>query len=237
MPSKIVLYLGHNTEKIMWRTIYFVGVLALSFAVLLVSCEKDNLITNVPHNLPVDSNWGKGEPDSLVAEFYFRGKIDSVLYTFQDSLGGYYNLAYDSGYIKCDDTNKVFYGQSFGMYTQTGLSSLDIKFLKCLSDTADQASIDSLLYLGAYPYGSSNLLNTVAGVEITWVDGSGKVWKTLPNSGNKVDDSFVIKSINLAPTDSIGNLVLFGTMNVHLYNSTEYITIEGGEFNLQYGVY
>ncbi len=215
--------------------IVFIAATSLGFG--LFSCQKDNLVTDVPHNIPPDFNWGQGEPDSIVSDFYFQGKIGGVLNTFQDSIGDYYNLAYDSGYIQCEDTNKVFYGQGFGIYTLTGRSSLDIKFLKCLSDTSDPASIDSLLYLGAYPYGSSNLLNTVPGVEITWVDASGKVWKTLPGTGSSADDSFVIKSINPAPSDSIGNLVLFGTMNVHLYNSTESITVEGGVFNLQYGVY
>ena len=219
------------------KNIFTLVVVAFSIGFGMISCQKDNLITDVPHSQPTDPNWGKQEPDSIVADFYFKGKIDSQIVAYQDSLGGYYNLAYDSGYTKCADTNYVFYGQGFGIYTMSGMASLDIKLLRCIGDTSQQAGKDSLLYIGAYPYGSTDLLNTVSGVEITWVDASGKVWKTLPGSGSKTDDSFVITSVIPAPTDSIGSLVLFGSMNVHLYNATESIVIENGEFNLQYGIY
>lgn len=225
------------------KNIFTLVVVSLIVGFGMVSCQKDNLVTNVPHNIPTDPNWGKGEPDSLVAPFWFRGKIDSQLVTFQDSIDNYYNLAYelaDSGNPYCDST--IFFGQGFGMYTLNGTESLDIKILGCVSDTgktaADTASMDSILYIGAYPYGNSDNFSPSRGVEITWVDPGGKKWKTKPGTGANNNDSFVILGVAPAlPTDSIGFLIVTGTMNVHLYNETESIFIESGEFILQYGVY
>ena len=222
------------------KNIFTLFVVSIGIGFAFVSCQKDNLITDVPHNQPTDPNWGKGEPDPLVAPFYFRGKIDSTLYTLQDSIKGMYNLAYeiaDSGNALCDTPN-IFFGLGFGMYTLTGSSSLDIKIMNCVADTADTTAMETILYVGAYPYGNSDFFSAASGVEVSWVDAKGKLWRTLPGSGSSNDDTFVIKSISPAlPTDSIGYLIVTGTMNVHLYNATESIIIERGEFILQYGVY
>ena len=234
-------YIWALYTELKMKNIFTLVIVSISIGFAMVSCQKDNLITNVPHNQPTDPNWGQGEPDSIVAPFYFVGKIDSQLYTFQDSINGYYNLAYefaDSGNVFCDSPNVIFYGQGFGMYTAGGTSSLDIKIMNCIADSADTVSTESILYIGSYPYGNSDFFSNSPGVEISWKDANGKLWKTLTGSGSSNDDTFVINSVSPAlPTDSIGYLIVTGEMTVHLYNATESIVIERGEFILQYGVY
>jgi hypothetical protein len=211
-------------------------LLVLAFVIGLAACQKDTLVTDIPHNQDPDMTWGRGDSVPLVTDFYFRGKIDSALYTLQDSIGGFYNLVFDSTYVGCSDTT-TFYGQLTGMYTLGLNNTLEIKFLKCIEDPTDDADKKSLLYAGTYPYGDSEVLNQINGVEISWVDGNGKVWRSLQGSGSSNDDSFVVKIIGANPGDGLGEKLIIGTMDVHLYNATESIYIEGGEFSFQYGVY
>ena len=202
----------------------------------IIACQKDTLVTDVPHNQPPDLGWGVGDSIPLVTRFYFRGKIDSVLYTLQDSINGSYNLVFDSTYSSCSDTT-TFYGQLTGMYTLGMTNTLEVKFLKCIEDPTDLTDQRSLIFKGTYPYGSSASLNQIEGVEISWVDKFGKIWKSLPGSGSSKDDSFVVLKIDPNPGNGLGESLIEGTMDVHLYNATDAIHIEGGEFGFQYGVY
>ena len=202
----------------------------------VVACQKDTLVTDVPHNQDPDINWGKGDSVPIVTDFYFVGKIDSTKYTLQDSINGFYNLVFDSTYSICSDTT-TFYGQLTGMYTLGLNNTLEIKFLKCIEDPTDNADKKSLIYTGTYPYGDSTPFNQIDGVEISWVDDNGTVWKSLPGSGSSQDDSFIVLGISANPGDGLGDNLIEGTMDVHLYNATESIRIEGGQFKFQYGVY
>lgn len=213
---------------------YFVLILALGLG--LIACQKDTLVTDVIHNQEPDPNWGKGDSTPIVTDFYFIGKIDSTLYTLQDSIDGFYNLVFDSTYSVCTDTT-TFHGQITGMYTLGLTNTLEIKFLKCIEDPTDDADKKSIMFTGAYPYGSSTPFNQIDGVEISWVDESGRVWKSLPGSGSSKNDSFVILGISPNPGNGLGDNLIEGTMNVHLYNETNSIQIEGGQFKFQYGVY
>jgi hypothetical protein len=213
--------------------------LLLVFTVLTVgffSCQKDTLVTDVPHNVDPDFTWGKGDSIPIVAPYYFTGKVDSVFYTLQDSINGFYNLVFDSGYVACDSPS-VFYGQLTGMYSLSGTHTLEIKLLKCIGDSTSKPDKESLLYIGTYPYGNSNILSYIDGVEVSWVDDTGKIWKSLTGSGSKANDSFQILSVTAAPTNVLGESVILGKMDMTLYNGTESIRIEGGEFQFQYGVY
>lgn len=202
----------------------------------MVACQKDTLVTNVPHNQEPDLGWGKGDSVPLVTDFYFQGKIDSTFYTMQDSIDGFYNLVFDSTYLDCSDTT-TFYGQLTGMYTLGMNNSLEIKFLKCIEDPTDSDDQESLLFVGTYPYGSTATLNQIDGVEITWVDDNGKVWKSLAGSGSSGNDSFVVQLISPNPGKGLGDNLILGTMDLTLYNETESIRIGGGVFSFQYGVY
>lgn len=211
----------------------FIG-LALSLG--LIACQKDTLVTDVSHNEDPDLNWGKGDSTPLVTDFYFYGKIDSVMYTLQDSIDGSYNLVFDSTYLGCSDTT-TFYGQLTGMYSLGNSYSLEVKFLKCIEDVTDLADQQSLLFAGTYPYGSSATLNQIDGVEVSWVDKNGKVWQSLSGSGSSGNDSFVVQLISANPGKGLGEKLILGTMDLNLYNGTESIRIEGGVFSFQYGVY
>ena len=218
--------------------------IVLVFSVFVIgaySCQKDNLLTDVVHNQDPDMNWGQGDSIPIVAPFYFQGKIDSLLYTLQDSITGYNNLVFDSTYVNCfltdtSDTN-FFYGQLTGMYTLDGRGSLEIKFLRCIDDTAVAADKESLIFVGTHSYGSSDIFAPVDGVEITWVDMNGSVWKSLPGSGNSQNNSFEILSITPDTSNVLGDVRILGSMDVTLYNTTKSIRIESGEFLFQYGVY
>ena len=218
------------------KNIFKFSIVVLALGLGLMACQKDSLVTDVPHNQDPDPNWGVGIPTPIVAPYYFEGKIDSVLYTLQDSVDGFYNLVFDSGYAACNGTD-VFYGQLTGMYSLSGVKTLEIKFLKCIEDSTDVADKSSLMFVGTYPYGNSDLLAGVEGVEVSWVDENNKVWKSLPGSGASNDDSFQILTIGPAPGNVLGNLVVLGRMDITLYNATESIRIESGEFQFQYGVY
>lgn len=206
----------------------------------VVGCQKDTLVTDVPHNVDSDPNWGKGDSIPIVSNLYFKGKIDSTLYTLQDSIDGFYNLVFDSVYSSCNadgNGNGGFYAQLTGMYSLSGINTLEVKLLKCIEDPTDQSDQESLLHTGAFSYGNSTSINKVDGVEVSWVDDSGKLWKSLPGSGSKNNDSFLILTISGAPAGVLGDNLIEGTMNITLYNATESIRIEGGQFKFQYGVY
>ena len=222
------------------KKIYLLSLVVLTLGLGLMSCQKDTLVTDVPHNEDPDPEFGKGIPIPIVAPFYFKGKIDSSLYVLQDSITGYLNYVFDAGYTACDadgSGNGVFYGQLTGMYTLGGTQSLEIKFLKCIEDSSDVDDKKSLIFVGTYPYGSSDNFSPVEGGEITWVDKSNTVWKSLPGSGSKTNNSFYIENITPAPSGVLGNLKIEGRMDVTLYNATKSIRIEGGVFEFQYGVY
>ena len=218
------------------RNIYKFSIVVLALGLGLMACQKDSLVTDVPHNQDPDLNWGVEIPTPIVAPFYFKGKIDSTLYTLQDSIDGFYNLVFDSGYAACNGSD-VFYGQLTGMYSLGGVHTLEVKFLKCIEDSTNLADKSSLMYLGTFPYGNSNYLAGVDGVEVSWIDDNNKVWKSLPGSGAKNDDSFQVLTIGPAPGNVLGNLLISGKMDITLYNATESIKIESGEFEFQYGVY
>ena len=219
---------------------YFASILIFLFGFSFIACQKDDLVTDVVHNEEPDYTWGQGDSTPIVSDFYFKGKIDSTLYVLQDSIDGFANLVFDSNYVACDadgSGNGTFYGQLTGMYTLSGDHTLEIKFLKCIADPTDVDDQKKLMFIGTFPYGNSGILDPVFGVEISWVDGSGNVWKSLAGSGATSDDSFQIVTITAASPNVLGNLVILGKMDVHLYNGTRSIRIEGGEFQFQYGVY
>lgn len=226
----------------MRKKILVVGLLFLGLA-FLNSCQKDSLVTNVPHNETPDFNWGQGDSIPIVAPFYFTGKIDSQLFVMQDSIDGYLNYVYDSALTQCpNDTSTVFYAQTTGFYTVSGQYSLDIKFLTCVDTTEatgiDSTDLDSLLGGGGtFMYGNSNIFNPINGVEVTWVDGANRIWKTKPGSGAATNDSFFILAITPNPVDGLGFHKITGTMSVTLYNGIETKRIENGQFEMQYGVY
>ncbi len=222
--------------RINMRNSFKLIFLGLVVGLGLTACQKDTLVTDVPHNVDPDFNWGKGDSIPLVTNFYFYGKIDSVMYTLQDSIDGSYNLVFDSTYLGCNDTT-TFYGQLTGMYSLGNAHSLEVKFLKCIEDTSNLADKESLLFAGTYPYGSSTPLNQIEGVEITWVDDNGVVWRSLPGSGSSSNDSFVVQLISPNPGKGLGDNLILGTMDVRLYNGTNSIRIEEGVFSFQYGVY
>lgn len=220
-----------------WITL-FCGVL------IFTQCQKDTLVTDVPHNQVPDFNWGKGDSIPIVAPFYFVGKIDSQLYTLQDSISGYLNYVFDTAITECPgDTNMVFYAQNTGFYTLEGIQSLSINFLTCVDTTAatgiDSTVLDSLLGgRGTFHYGSSDKFNPIDGVEVSWIDLNGKVWKTRPGSGANDNNSFHI--LTVVPDTSYSTLGMHkitGTMSVTLHNGLDNIRIENGMFEMQYGVY
>jgi hypothetical protein len=222
------------------KSIYPLYLILIIFGLGIYSCQKDTLVTDVPHNVDPDPNWPSGDSIPIVSNFYFKGKIDSTLYTLQDSITGFYNLVFDSVYTACDadgNGNGGFYGQLTGMYSLSGINTLEVKILKCIEDPTDEDDKKSLIRKGAFSYGNSGTFNAVDGVEISWIDANGKVWTSLPGSGAKNDDSFFVRSISAAPAGVLGKELIEGTMDLTLYNATESIRIEGGEFKFQYGVY
>ena len=222
------------------RKFYIASLLIALFGFGFMACQKDDLVTDVIHNQDPDPNWGQGDSTPIVSRFYFKGKIDSTLYVLQDSINGFANLVFDSSYVSCDSDgngNGTFYGQLTGMYTLSGDHTLEIKFLKCILDPTDVDDQKKLMFIGTFPYGSSAVLDPIFGVEISGVDASGTVWKTLAGSGATSDDTFQILTISAADPNVLGNLVILGKMDVRLFNGTRSIRIEGGEFQFQYGVY
>ena len=111
----------------------YVLVALIAIGLSIVGCQKDTLVTDVTHNEDPDLTWGQGDSIPIVTDFYFRGKIDSVLYTLQDSINGSYNLVFDSNYLACSDTTS-FYAQLTGMYSLGLTNTLEVKFLKCIED-------------------------------------------------------------------------------------------------------
>lgn len=213
-----------------------VGSLMIALILSFVACQKDTLVTDVVHNEEPDYDWGKGDSIPIVTDFYFQGKIDSTHYTLQDSIDGFYNLVFDSTFSPCSDTT-TFYSQITGMYTLGLNNTLEIKFLKCIEDPTDNNDQKSLIFSGTYPYGSSEPFNYVDGVEVSWIDDNGRVWKSLPGSGSSNNDSFVVLGISPNPGNGLGENLIEGTMDIHLYYETQSIRIEGGKFKFQYGVY
>jgi hypothetical protein len=223
-------------NKFIAIAILLIGVIAFE------SCQKDNLETNVIHNQIPDYDWGLGDSIPIVAPFYFKGKIDSQLYTLQDSIQGYANYVFDSALTLCpDDTSMAFYEQATGFYTLSGLNSLEIRFLVCADTSAtgiDSTVLDSLLGgRGTFHYGSSDIFNPIDGVEVVWTDINGKVWKTITGSGADDNNSFFIQSVVENPAYGLGHFQITGTMSLTLYNDLDKITLESGEFIMQYGVY
>tara|TARA_R110002050_G_scaffold297339_2_gene458637 strand:+ start:52711 stop:53484 length:774 start_codon:yes stop_codon:yes gene_type:complete len=241
MVETLFLYYIWGIDKVLEMKKYFsIYVLLILLGLGSIGCQKDSLVTDVPHNVEPDPNWPPADSIPIVSKLYFKGKIDSTLFTLQDSIDGFYNLVFDSVYAPCDadgNGNGGFYSQLTGMYSLSGIHTLEVKLLKCIKDPTKIAEQKSLLHTGAFPYGNSTSLNKVDGVEVSWVDNTGKLWKSLPGSGSKNDDSFIITAISAAPTGVLGDDLIEGTMNITLYNATESIRIEGGEFKFQYGVY
>ena len=215
----------------------FFNIIYIAIAMMLVSsCYKDELVQDVVHNEDPDFDWGKSDSVPIVKQFYFKGKIDSLFYTFQDSIDGYYNLAWDSNYAPCDQSNYL-HGQVTGFYNPGGKEILEIKLLGCISDTNSSNQKKNILYIGTYPYGSSSFLNPVPGVEVTWIDKKGRKWSSLPGSGQSVQNSFQILKIDSWSNPSEGEVIISGTMQMRLYYDNVSIPVEGGEFVLHYGIY
>lgn len=219
--------------NIIYRRIAYSLFIGMSF----VSCEKDSLVTDVPLNQDVDPNFGKGVAEEILSPFYVTAKIDTVKYTFQDGLSGFHNSIDAQVFLDCGFAN-VLYGQSTRMGEGGSGIELEIKILKCILDVNNKDEQKSLIFLGPYPFGSSNPTNQLEGVEVKWIDKDGLIWKTEIGHPESIDDTFIVEYILDNPSSSsIGDKYIIGNMSLHVYNGSENIYIENANFSLQYGLY
>ncbi|KAB1065199.1 hypothetical protein [Salibacter halophilus] len=225
--NAINCYIWDLTKNLIMRKAWLFIALAIPF--LWVACEQDTLNQSIPKDQPLDENWKKGDSVPIVSNFYFQGKIDSQMYTIQYAINNYGVLFDSIKYGLCDTSNNFM-----GFNTTLGSAmnnSLTLKFLSCIPDSADSITNRSSIYLGAYPFGSHDLTNFREGVKVEWVDEQGTTWSSRPGTG--ASSNFRFQILDMAPdTTSLGDIYVTGVMDLRLYNGTQSIPVERGEFRL-----
>lgn len=213
-------------------------------AITLLSCEKDNLVKYPYENEPADSTWGLGDSIPIISPIYFFGKVGSEVVVIQDTTYATFDPAndYTGVYVDTLDsipygmcgTDSYFYGFKSTLTTNTAMPIFSVEFLNCYQDSTTLAKIENNIVEGAYPYGRGSV--EVEGVEISYVDEAGRLWRTKPGSGLNTDNRFIITQIApISPPVYDRYMLVNATFDVTLYRGTETMRIESGECGLLFG--
>lgn len=214
-------------------TIFICFLLAMMAGV--VACQKDDLKQDASLNEPFDATWGKGDTVKIQRRFYLKAKIDTVLLAIQDSTLKFGAYVDSVGYGDCMDTNKIV-GQIAGIRDSITGHGFEFKILSCMEKSADSLKNKATIQKRTYAYGSSNVFNSLEGVEVKWTDKNGKVWQSLPGTGAQQNFSFQIAEVKDHDTgDTLSDAYVFGRLDLQLYNGIESIRVENGEFFMRIG--
>jgi len=218
----------------MKKNLRIVAYLLASF-VVVTACQEDNLFTDVDPAPPLNPNWGKADSIPIISEYYFRGKIDSAFYTIQDGVQSYENVIDSAWFAPCE-TDKNLVGQTTKLESFSDPRALEIRFLNCLTDTADSVINAAAIYEGTYPYGSDNLRTPTDGVQLVWTDARGTEWTSQAGTGAAGNFSFrILQYDTVSFPDSLSDAYIIGICDLYLYNGARSIQVEGGEFRLRLG--
>ncbi|HBH05982.1 MAG TPA: hypothetical protein DDX92_05215 [Flavobacteriales bacterium] len=214
-------------------------IIGVLITALSVQCETDSLVQDVPHNQDPNLDWGKNPPPDIVANYYYQGKIDSTLLTLQDGIGSVVNVFSERLVTPCDSADSLFEIRTQFVDTISN-EILTIKLFSCVNDSIDTllARFD-FLRTGVYSFGSSSRVFPQEGVEISWQDADGTVWKSQPGSGFDSRSSFEITNLDTIYFDTLySEYFMEGRMKAWLYaNSVEYVPMEFSDFKAKIPAY
>lgn len=216
--------------------IIIIGVIITAFA---VQCETDSLVQDVPHNQIPNLGWGKKPPPEIVSNYYYQGKIDSTVITLQDGISNVVNTFSERLVTRCDTTDSLLEIKTQFTNSVTN-ESLTIRLFSCVNDSIDTllARFD-FLRTGVYSYGSNSRVFPQEGVEISWQEADGTIWKTQPGSGFDDRNSFEITNLDTVYFDTLySEYFIEGRMKALLYtNSVEFIPMEFSNFKAKIPAY
>jgi len=217
-------------KKITWA-------LAIVLGVLTIACEKDVLNDTSVVTPPFDSNWSTSDTIRITSKFYIRGKIDSLLMAFQDTVDGYIGVASNATYFECDSG----FSQRGQKYTMSSnflgeIETFEIEFLHCMHDTDSVAYQLMPIRVGAYPFGRFTKDTLNPGVRIRYMDKDSIVYRSEWGSGAPEGAYFYISSVDTVfDADTItGRLDIKGQFELSLHNDIEgSVPIEAGDFSIR----
>ena len=226
------------------RKLWILTALAASFFV--IACEKDSLNTNVDPDPAYNPEWGTGEDIPIVTDVYFKAKIDSTVYVFQDSIQDSWNTTDTLKGEACGDSSTQFIQLTRFSNSFFGSNEIEFRFVNCLADSfggnGDTLNMyDTLAQLevlreGTYAYGGVKSNNLRDGVIVIWRDADGEEYTSNTGTGANQNFSFNISKVDSNLADSMSVLLISGTLDLTLYNGTKTIPIEGGEFTMKAGL-
>ena len=212
-------------------------LLPLLAVLAFASCEKDVLSEDVPPTDPFDPNWGVGDSVPIVSRYYFTGKVDSFVYTLQDSSSDYVNVLDSATGWDCDTSNAMFSQSSILRDTTGSGPSLEIEFLQCQPENASLAERLAVFQPMTYPYGDASLNRLTEGVVVKWTAPDGTVYTSRRGTGSNQNFRFNILSVDtVSSAANTATLELLGQMDLVLYNSTIGIRVEAGQFRMKFGI-
>tara|TARA_B100000780_G_C21089399_1_gene439008 strand:- start:106 stop:804 length:699 start_codon:yes stop_codon:yes gene_type:complete len=226
------------------RKLWILTALAATF--FTVACEKDSLNTNVEPDPVYNPDWGLGDDIPIVTDIYFKAKIDSTVYVYQDSIQNQYNTTDTLKGEVCGDSSTQFIQLTRFTDTWFGFNEIEFRFINCLADTFGGdgdtlAGYDTLaqmepLRTGTYAFGSTNSNNLQNGIQVIWRDADGVEYSSRPGTGANQNFSFNISKIDSNLNDDMSIYLITGTLDLTVYNGVNGIPIESGEFRMRAGL-
>lgn len=226
------------------RKLWILSALAATF--FTVACEKDSLNTNIAPDPVYNPDWGLGEDIPIVTDVYFKAKIDSTVYVFQDSIQNSWNTTDTLKGETCGNSRTQFIQLTRFSNTLFGINEIEFRFINCMADTFGGdgdtlATYDTLAQLapirtGTYAYGSTSSNNLMDGIQVIWRDADGVEYTSRPGTGANQNFSFNISRVDSNLNDSMSIYLITGSLDLTVYNGIDGIPIERGEFTMKAGL-
>lgn len=226
-------------RKITWA-------LAIVLGIVSIACEKDVLNQSVAPVEPFDPDWGSGDTIKIESSYYIRGKIDSQLMAFQDTVEGYIGFISAATYADSNapiqpfgcDSGHSQRGQKWAMRSNfiDKIEQIQFEFVHCMSDTALTPEQLSPFYVGSYPFGRVTKDTLNPGIRITYMDKDSVVYRSDWGSGALQGAYFHVSDIDQQTgNDTLGgHLILKGSFETNLYSrNNRSIPIEAGDFRIR----
>lgn len=194
---------------------------------------------------PTDTN--NGTPQQITEQYYIQASIDGSYQTAQGASGGsssgvglHCNGSYGHGtkpgyqVVELYDFQRIVLN-GFTPTLDTSYRSIQIVLIK---NFPEQPYGEELYGLVSNPLSYGSQQNQIDGVEIRWIDASGKEWRSSWGSGDQSGSSFSFTSndkITYLPGMMMGGMYNSkGTFNCKLYdNAGNSMMVTEGTFSLQ----
>jgi hypothetical protein len=217
--------------------------LAATFTMLIAGCSKSN---------PTDTSGTNNQPETITGPHYIQAKVNGTYVTVQESASGYTQTgegmhgSYGGGSAGAYLVTQEYAFEKttlvgFQPVTDTTYRGVVIALVHKYYRQPHQLEWDSLLLsTGPVSFGSEE--KEINGVEVRWIDASGKKWSSAFGTGDQSGSSFTVTShdtTNFRANGLLGPLYdSKGTFNCRLYDGAgNSMEVTDGKFAIQTDFY